>query len=638
MQLNPGSNVMMPRHLCAVLSLLTLLLSLPALAQDRSVRSSLSSTTITRDESVTLTIVARGLDAELDASSLTQNFDVVGRSSSRELSSINNSPPTSVVTWALELIPRDIGVFTVPAVMVGDLSTQIHTLTVNDTPTGAQRDIFIEASVDTQSPWVQSQVLMTLRVFQAIDIVDGGLDVPSGSDLVVERIGEDTRSTAARDGRQYSVTERRFALFPQKSGPIVIEPITLSVSVPAQSDGVRGFFSPTRKLIRRTDRITLNVQSRPDSGTAWWLPARSVQLESQWVGDVANATVDQPLTRRVRMRASGVADTQLPDISIPAIDGVSLYAEQPERAMNADNQGLLAEQVITWALIPQRAGVLEIPAVNVDWFNTVSGEMETAMLPAETITVSAAASRGGASSNEGAGAGAGQPVIPPTDNIPPTDLLQSGTAGLGQSASGSELQQVSDPLTGALDEQNESGRRMDALETSVANWRSAAIALAVMCLLMVLVYVLRLRRTGKSDADTDGSRLDARLGAVRQVGADSLQRIKPMAEISASAKTGDLVGLRQALLDWSARQWPDDSPLTLDALAQRLPDSEARLTLTTINAAFYSRGASTSPSELLNEKLTELPDQLAQALRSHDNVIVSARTESNSAGNGLPSL
>jgi len=638
MQLNPGSNVVMARYLCVVLSLLTLLLSLPSLAQDRSVRSSLSSTTITRDESVTLTIVARGLDAELDASSLTQDFDVVGRSSSRELSSINNSQPTSVVTWALELIPRDSGVFTVPAVMVGDLSTQIHTLTVNDTPTGAQRDIFIEASVDTQSPWVQSQVMMTLRVFQAIDIVDGGLDVPSGSDLVVERIGEDTRSTATRDGRQYSVTERRFALFPQKSGQIVIEPITLSVSVPAQSDRVRGFFSPTRKLIRRTDSITLDVQSRPDSGAAWWLPARSVQLESQWVGDVANATVDQPLTRRVTMRASGVADTQLPDISIPAIDGVSLYAEQPERAMNADSRGLLAEQVINWALIPQRAGVLEIPALSVEWFNTESGEMETAVLPAEMITVSAADSPSAATSNDSAGISAAQKVTPPSDKGLPVELTQSGSAELGQSTFGSELQQASDPLAGSLVGPGDSSVRMDALETSVANWRSAALALAVACLLMVLYYVLRLRQPGNSVTDKRDSRLDTRLGAVRQVGADSLQRIKPMAEISASAKTGDLVGLRQALLDWSARQWPDDSPLTLDALAQRLPDSEARLTLTTINAAFYSRGASTSPSELLNEKLTELPDQLAQALRSHDNGILSARTESNSAGNGLPSL
>jgi len=582
--------------------------------------------------------VARGLDAELDASSLTQDFDVVGRSSSRELSSINNSQPTSVVTWALELIPRDSGVFTVPAVMVGDLSTQIHTLTVNDTPTGAQRDIFIEASVDTQSPWVQSQVMMTLRVFQAIDIVDGGLDVPSGSDLVVERIGEDTRSTATRDGRQYSVTERRFALFPQKSGQIVIEPITLSVSVPAQSDRVRGFFSPTRKLIRRTDSITLDVQSRPDSGAAWWLPARSVQLESQWVGDVANATVDQPLTRRVTMRASGVADTQLPDISIPAIDGVSLYAEQPERAMNADSRGLLAEQVINWALIPQRAGVLEIPALSVEWFNTESGEMETAVLPAEMITVSAADSPSAATSNDSAGISAAQKVTPPSDKGLPVELTQSGSAELGQSTFGSELQQASDPLAGSLVGPGDSSVRMDALETSVANWRSAALALAVACLLMVLYYVLRLRQPGNSVTDKRDSRLDTRLGAVRQVGADSLQRIKPMAEISASAKTGDLVGLRQALLDWSARQWPDDSPLTLDALAQRLPDSEARLTLTTINAAFYSRGASTSPSELLNEKLTELPDQLAQALRSHDNGILSARTESNSAGNGLPSL
>ncbi|NND92337.1 MAG: protein BatD, partial [Granulosicoccus sp.] len=392
MRLNPGnciaqlwSTVRRPR----LLLMLLVWLSLPVWAQQGTVRSELSASTISRDESVTLTIVAQGIDGELDISALDKDFEVVGRSSSRQISTVtaaNGQPTTtSIVSWALELLPRDVGVFTVPAVSVGGVPSQLLSLTVNELPVGASRDIFIEATVDTRTPWVQSQVLMTLRVFQAVEIVDGGLSEPGGEHLEVQRIGEDTRSTETRDGRQYSVTERRFALFPQQSGTLVVEPVTLNISVPADPSRVRGFFSPTRKLTRRTDAITLDVQTRPPAGASWWLPASAVVLDAQWAGGDPVAKVDQPMTRSVVLRAAGVMDSQLPDISIPAIEGVSLYAEEPVRAMGVNERGLVAEQTVKWALIPQRTGALVLPEVRVEWFNTTTGNVETAVLPEEII-------------------------------------------------------------------------------------------------------------------------------------------------------------------------------------------------------------------------------------------------------------
>jgi len=189
--------------LVLICALIVMLMWSSTYAQDGTVTSQLSANTITRDESVTLQIVAIGMDAELDVSSLNKDFEVVGRSSSREVNTTMGPSgglrTISVVTWALELVPRDIGVFTVPPVKVGNVPSQSHTLNVNALPSGAKRDIFVEAEVDTREPWVQSQVLMTLNVYQAIDIVDGGLDVPEGDDLVVERLGEDIRRNETRD-------------------------------------------------------------------------------------------------------------------------------------------------------------------------------------------------------------------------------------------------------------------------------------------------------------------------------------------------------------------------------------------------------------------------------------------------------
>ena len=622
MPLNLGSSVRMLK----AFSLLLFIVPATAFAQDGTVQTKLSANTITRDESVTLEITAIGMDKELDLSSLYADFEVVGRSSSREVRSVmeagSGMRTTSFVTWAVELVPRDVGVFTVPPVRVGNVPGQAHTLTVNEIPTGAQRDIFVEASVDTQTPWVQSQVLMTLKVYQAINIVDGGLDVPESENLIVERLGDDVRSQENRDGRQYSVTTRRFALFPQKSGELVLDPITLSVSVPADPSRVRGFFSPTRKLSRRTDRIVLNVKPRSSTDSAWWLPAKAVQLDSQWIGDVSAATVDQPLTRTIVLRASGVTDSQLPEINIPAIEGASLYAQEPERKLGANQQGVLSELAIKWAVIPQRVGELVLPAVSVDWFNTTTGSVETAVLPAETITINpaqanlqansqtnSASNNAALNTTESASQSAEDTSALTSQGVTQSELTQSqedlnaetrGNAEITDVGNTSDAQQGSTAML----------QRVQELENAVSQWRNVAMAILALWLLSSLAFIWMRYKQRKHSDGTDSS--SDRLGAVRNAAANSLARMQPLGGVVASCKAGSPEQVRHALLEWSTRQWPEASPSTLSALVKHLPDGAAKDTIESLDAALYSHRADDSAQ--LQTQLAALPDSLQKEL------------------------
>lgn len=646
MLLNPGSSLinrvlsfMTVRFLTRVFLFASLVVQVTVFAQDGTVQSKLSTAVITRDESVTLEITAIGMDEELDLSSLQKDFEVVGRSSSREIRSIMDSVSglrtTSFVTWAVELVPRDVGIFTVPPIRVGDVSSQAHTLTVNELPTGASRDVFVEAVVDTNTPWVQSQVLMTLKVYQAIDIVDGGLDVPEAENLVVERLGEDVRTQESRDGRQYSVTTRRFALFPQKSGEMILEPITLSVSIPADSTRVRGFFSPTRKLSRRTDRIVLNIKPRPNTDSAWWLPAKAVQLDSQWIGDVSTAAVDQPLTRTIVLRASGVTDSQLPEINIPAIEGASVYAQEPERKLGANQLGVLSELTLKWAVIPQRAGELELPSVSVDWFNTSTGSVETATLPAEKITVSAAL-RNTQSNNSS------QPTAGLL-NSAGTDIGPASTQGLVQNESVGSVSgldagvalSAQDTSEGSATETAVLQQRLQKLEKSVVSWRNSAVIILVLWFLSSLIF-LWMRYARKKPSDDAAV---SRMGAVRNAAADSMSRIQPLSGVVASCKMGNLDDIRHALLEWSARQWVDESPLTLGALAKRLErGSPARESIESLDAALYSK-RDDEDDHLLLKQLASLPGHLKAALSAGElkNGVSSTAGQPDSS-NSLPAL
>lgn len=652
MPLNLGNSVM-NKMLCIVTArivrniflLVCLFVQVVAFAQDGTVQSKLSASTITRDESVTLEITAIGMDEELDLSSLRKDFEVVQRSSSREIRSIMQAgsglQTTSFVTWALELVPREVGIFTVPPVRVGNVSSQSHTLTVNELPTGASRDIFVEAVVDTQTPWVQSQVLMTLKVFQALEIVDGGLDVPEAENLVVERLGDDVRTNESRDGRQYTVTTRRFALFPQKSGELILAPITLSVSVPADSSRVRGFFSPTRKLTRRTDKIVLNVLPRPNTDSAWWLPAKAVQLDSQWVGDVSTATVDQPLTRTVVLRASGVTDSQLPEINIPAIEGASLYAEEPERKLGANQQGLVSELTIKWAVIPQRAGELLLPSVSVDWFNTSTGNVETAVLPAEKIKVGVAKSTTAANnsrqnSDELLNQSGSNTDLQNTQSVTHAESAdnmsdQHANASRNLVSIETESSQAASQIAAGTE------RRIQELRTSVETWRNVALIVLALWFVSSAAFWWTLHQRRKSSEDADSSL--GRLGAIRNAASDSLSRMQPLGGVVASCKIGNHDDVRLALLAWSARQWADDPPLTLGALTKRLATGPARSTIEMLDAALYSPRDSADERALMQAQLCLLPENLKTAIDGGElqkNVTTLPRQVTSS--NSLPSL
>jgi len=600
-----------------LLLVLAVALQTSARAQDASVRAELSASVITRDESVTLTITATGIDAEMDASALDRDFDVIGRSSSRQISTVigpnNRAVNTSVITWTLELMPRGKGVFTVPAVKVGDLETQLLTLTVNEVPAGALRDVFLEASVDTETPWVQSQVLMTLKVFQAIEIIDGALDIPTADDLVVERLGDDRRERVTRDGREYSVTERRFAMFPQKSGVMVIDPVTLSVTVPAEPDRVRGFFSPTRKLTRRSEPITLRVRARPPSGGSWWLPATGLTLSSQWQGDPNAAQTGQPLTRTLVMRATGVLESQLPEINIPAVDGISLYAEDPVLNMGGTASGLVAEQRVNWAVIPQTDGSLTLPAIRLEWFNILTGATETAELPEETITVLPATSAGDVTSLTTADAVDSPPSAAPdgSENLT-TDKTLSALSTGQDSADGTASQTVSNlPADG-------SEPTIDGVISSMQRWQLVAlVAIGLWSITLLGWYVAHRRYSGASrDALAD---VPAHSGAAKPRDRfDSLvQQLVPMSQIDKACKQGDLRDIKRSLLEWGARQWPTDAPSTLDQLQDRLGAGPAQHKLSVLQSALYSQQGSAGETPALAADMASLPSELKQALQQN---------------------
>jgi len=333
-------------------------------------------------------------DGDPDFSPLEQDFSVLSQSNASS-SSWDNGKTSKTIQWTLNVMAKNTGSLTIPPIKFGADVSDAATILV--TQAGANKDIktdedlFLEVEATPQSPYVQSQVIYTLRLYTRVDIAQARLKEPELGDAVVEKLGDDSNYNTRVKGVDYSVTERKYAIFPQKSGALTIKPLVLTAEVlGANRLGFNSFFNSQMTQTKRVESkaITLNVKPVPATFTgSHWLSSEQLYLTEQWSGDIKQMKVGEPLTRTLTLQAKGTTVGQLPELNV-ARTGAQLksYPDQPVLQEQKKPDGLLAFRQEKIALIPSKAGSYVLPAIAIPWFNTQSQKMEIARLPEKTIT------------------------------------------------------------------------------------------------------------------------------------------------------------------------------------------------------------------------------------------------------------
>jgi hypothetical protein len=192
------------------------------------------------------------------------------------------------------------------------------------------------------------------------------------------------------------VTERLYAIFPQKSGKITIKPLVLTAEVLTTSrPSFNGFFNSQMSKTKQVESkaITLDVKPAPASFNGkHWLSAEELVLKQEWSGDIQQMKAGEPLTRTLNLVAKGTTVGQLPELNAANTnDELKAYPDQPVLREQKKADGLLAFREEKIALIPAKAGSYTLPAIEIPWFNTKSQKMEIATIPETTLTTVAAA-------------------------------------------------------------------------------------------------------------------------------------------------------------------------------------------------------------------------------------------------------
>ena len=468
---------------------------------------------------------AEKIDAEPDFSPLNESFTLLGNNRQTSVNIVNGRL-SRAQKWVLTLITDKTGTLTIPSIAFGNIKSEARRIEVvaEARPAGKGDDIFIEVEVDEPNPYVQAQVVYTLKLLRAAEVSDASLTEPTVADgrALINKLGEDKNYEIRRNNRAYRVTERRYAVFPQASGPLKIEPVLFK----GQSGG--GFFSldpfapRPEPIVIRSAPVALAVRPIPAgfSGDRW-LPAARLNIQEQWSTDPALLKQGEAATRALTLEAGGLAASQLPAPADALPDSFKTYPDQPEFEEASDRLGLVGTRREKMAVIPLAAGEFILPAIRIPWWNTGTDQPEVAELTARRVKVQAAAPA---------------PARPQDDPAP---------AGRAEAAPGAA----------------ESGAGAGAY------WPLISAALLILWL------------------GTLGLWWRGRRAATGAIAAKPPEPPGP-ASIKRACMKNDAPGARDALLYWAGAKWPDKAIKNLAALGAR-GDAEFQDKISALNRHLY---------------------------------------------------
>ena len=320
------------------------------------------------------------------------DFRVVSRGQQRDFQ-FSNGRSSASTSYNYLLIPVRAGTFEIgPAVALVDgaevssLPFTVEVIAAEEAAAEQDRALFVTASVSTGQPWQGQQVIYTWRFYSRVRVGQGSIEsMDFGSDVVAEDLGEVREFTTAIEGVQYRVNEVRKALFPQRAGEIVLPPTQLSVEVlveePRRQSRRRSVFDDFDSLLGRggrwetrylvTEPVTLDVRPLPPPPAGWNGLVGAFDISASL--SRRELQVGQSATLEVRVAGAGNVQL-LSEPPFPELPAFKIYPDQPTSDIDSSGRHLTGRRVFRRALVPLVVGALDIPPLDLVYFDPDLGE------------------------------------------------------------------------------------------------------------------------------------------------------------------------------------------------------------------------------------------------------------------------
>jgi hypothetical protein len=389
---------------------------------DVEVRASLDRNTAAVGEQVMMTVEVRGKFRKSASPELPplDAFDIYQAGTSQNFSFVNGQATSSII-YTYVLVPRTEGSHRIEPIRfeVGGKQYTANPLAIEvtaagpgpaapppgaapGTPSGdlpgADESIFVAASVDRDTVYVNQQVTWTLGYY-----TDGRVELlrspnyspPSAEGFWVEDLPPQNKFYTNLHGRQYLVSEIKRGFFPTAPGEYTISPARVDIVVDDMRSrvsiddffnrGLRGGFGQQRTL--ETDAVTIVVLPLPARGKpAGFQGAVVGDLTVAVAADKQVAQVGEPINVSVEVNGIGNMRTLVPP-TLGTLNEFKVYESGSSTDSFKKDYVVSGRRKFDFVLVPQAEGRFTIPPVRVPYFDPVRGSYAVAQSVAVPVEV-----------------------------------------------------------------------------------------------------------------------------------------------------------------------------------------------------------------------------------------------------------
>ncbi|WP_136482166.1 BatD family protein [Cognatitamlana onchidii] len=318
-------------------------------------------------------------------------FTVVGGPNQSVSNSWINGVRTFKKTYSYWLAPKKRGVFTISQATIYVDGSAFKTSPIkvevtaavelpkdpNDPNYLASQNIHLVAEVSNTNPYLNEAITVVYKLYIshkiAVDNVNE-IDTPRYNDFWSQNL--DTKNQKVQSGKYNGedyryVIYKKAVLYPQKTGRLNIEPLSLDIAlrVPTNRRDIFGsvLMARANKTVSAGSK-TINVKPLPEMGK----PQDFTGAVGDFTFDVATTKTELDATESLQLKVSvkgkgNLKLFKLPKVSLPS--SLEVYEPEHDEKVKTNLSGMQGSISDSYTVVPQYKGKYPIPSISFSYFD-----------------------------------------------------------------------------------------------------------------------------------------------------------------------------------------------------------------------------------------------------------------------------
>ena len=318
-------------------------------------------------------------------------FNVVGGPSQSVKNSWINGVRTYSKTYTYFLAPKTRGNFTISQASItidGEVykTTPVKIVVTaavdkpkdpNDPNYIASENIHLVAEVSNRSPYLNEAITVVYKLYVSPNTgVDNWreIDTPRYNDFWSQNIdmkGQKVQNGTYKGEDYRYLILRKTVLYPQKTGKLNIEPLTLDISVQVPTNRRDIFGSRLMSRVHKTvsaGNVSIIVKALPEAGKPVDFNGAVGDFKFKVSTSKTELDATESLQAKVEVRGKGNLKLfKLPKLSLPS--SLEVYEPEHNESVRTNLDGMQGSISDSYTVVPQYKGKYPIPSISFSYFD-----------------------------------------------------------------------------------------------------------------------------------------------------------------------------------------------------------------------------------------------------------------------------